>query len=177
MVGKRADSILVFAYGSNMLTCRMCGRCQSATAIGVAELRGFEIRWHKKSTDGSGKCDVVESERADAAVYGVLYQIADNEKSRLDEAEGLGKGYEEKKVEVFCNDKQYKAIIYSATAIDKSLKPYTWYKALVVAGAMEHGLQEAYISELQSVEAIPDYNHERHDAEMECIEDVKGAER
>ena len=51
------DSFITFAYGSNMPSARLRGRCPSARAIGIAELRGHELRWHKRSKDGSGKCD------------------------------------------------------------------------------------------------------------------------
>ena len=53
------DSFITFAYGSNMPSARLRGRCPSARAIGIAELRGHELRWHKRSKDGSGKCDIV----------------------------------------------------------------------------------------------------------------------
>lgn len=49
------DSFITFAYGSNMPTARIRARCPSAVAMGVAELRGYELRWHKISNDGSGK--------------------------------------------------------------------------------------------------------------------------
>ncbi|WP_181951802.1 gamma-glutamylcyclotransferase family protein [Sphingobium fluviale] len=44
-----ADSFLYFAYGSNMFTPWLCQptRCPSARAVGIAELRGHELRWHK----------------------------------------------------------------------------------------------------------------------------------
>ncbi|WP_323032988.1 gamma-glutamylcyclotransferase family protein [Paracoccus sp. (in: a-proteobacteria)] len=35
--------IITFAYGSNMPTARIRARCPSAVAMGVAELRGYEL--------------------------------------------------------------------------------------------------------------------------------------
>jgi hypothetical protein len=51
--------------------------------------------------------------------------------------------------------------LYAATKTDSSLKPYTWYKAFVVAGAKEHKLPSDYIKQLEAVEAIQDPDRER----------------
>ncbi len=149
-------TFLTFAYGSNMLTRRIRERCRSATALGMAELPGHELRWHKRSRDGSGKCDVAAVDAPNATVFGVLYEIAVDEKHPLDQAEGLGSGYDAKAVTVICKGQPYDASVYYATAIDTSLKPYTWYKALVVTGAREHGLPASYLERLESTEARED---------------------
>jgi hypothetical protein len=94
------DRFVTFAYGSNMLTARIRARCPSAQFAGVAELSGFELCWHKKSTDRSGKCDVVPTSQPGASVFGVLYEIAAGEKADLDEAEGFGSGYDDREIEV-----------------------------------------------------------------------------
>lgn len=157
-----AATFVMFTYGSNMLTARIRERCPSAAALGMAELHGYELRWHKRSRHGSGKCDVVETSGAPVVVYGVLYEIPIGEKPALDRAEGLGNGYEEKYVEVTFKEAPRVASIYYATDIDPSLKPYTWYKALVVAGAKEHNLPEKYIERLLATDAMEDPSRERH---------------
>ena len=48
-----------------------------------------------------------------------------------------------------------------ATNISASELPYTWYKALVVAGAKEHRLPEAYIQILEAAPAKADTIAER----------------
>ena len=55
-----------FAYGSNLLTCRLRQRTPSARVVDRAILRQHELRWHKAATDGSGKCDAVPVEKPDA---------------------------------------------------------------------------------------------------------------
>jgi hypothetical protein len=35
--------------------------------------------------------------------------------------------------------------VASASAIDRRLKPFRWYKTLVLEGAQEHGVPAAYI--------------------------------
>ncbi len=158
-----------FAYGSNMLTGRLRARCPSAQPIGIAELPGFDLRWHKKSKDGSGKCDIVKSGEPGASVSGVLFQIDRNEKRALDRAEGLGKGYAETEIEVHHGPDLVTAKAYIATDADPTLKPYTWYRALVVAGAKEHALPADYISRLEAVPTIQDPDKERHDKNMALI--------
>ena len=168
-----ADRVITFAYGSNMLTARIKARCPSAHTLGVAELPENELRWHKKSRDGSGKCDIVLTDKPGAAVLGVLYEIATNEKADLDKAEGVGFDYDKAEIEVLCCGVWVKAKTYIATTTDPTLKPYTWYRALVIAGAKEHGLPADYIARLEAVPADQDPDQKRHDENMALIGKVR----
>jgi len=56
------ETILYFAYGSNMLSARLQERAPSATAIAIGKISGHRLCWHKRSRDGSGKCDAEVSE-------------------------------------------------------------------------------------------------------------------
>ena len=158
-----------FAYGSNMLKARMCERVPSAKPIGVAELHGYELKWHKKSKDGSGKCDIVQSIDTKSTVYGVLYDIPSAEKIALDKAEGLNKGYSEKTIIVRTHDEKHEAVAYYATSIEPSLRPYSWYKALVVSGAEEHNLPVRYINSIIAIESTTDGDAKRHLQNMALI--------
>ncbi len=164
------NTFLYFAYGSNMPSSRLRGRCLSAEPIGVAELPDHELRWYKRSNDGSGKCDVVAC--SGKRVIGVLYRIKDSDKTALDRAEGLGYGYEEIEVHVLLDGNNVIAKAYQATATDESLTPYGWYKALVIAGAQEHGLPQDYIEQLKLVVSADDPDRARHDKEFYLIEGV-----
>lgn len=156
-----ASTFLNFAYGSNMLARRLRERAPSARPITVAVLTGHELRWHKVSQDQSGKCDVVQIETPQARVIGVVYEILTSEKDSLDAAEGLGNGYAEKQVVLESEGGQIQAQTYFATKIEPSLAPYTWYKALVVAGAKQYGLPEAYIHALEAATAKVDADAQR----------------
>jgi gamma-glutamylcyclotransferase len=119
------------------------------------ELRGFELKWHKRSRkDGSGKCDVVKAAEETAVVCGVLYEIDNDEKRALDRAEGVGYGYDQTELRVFRGGQPVDVVAYIATDIDAALKPLDWYHAHVVDGAVEHGLPAEYISGLKSVGTI-----------------------
>ena len=163
--------ILVFAYGSNMLSSRIQERCPHARAVGVAGLPGHELAWHKRSKDGSGKCDVVTGD-ADATVFGVVYAVPRQEKGRLDQAEGLGHGYAESRTTVLLNGVAQDVVMYRATDVDPKLRPYTWYHAIVVAGAREHGLSPDYIDRLQATDAKEDPDRERHARNMALVQGV-----
>jgi len=146
------STLLYFAYGSNMFTARLRDRCPSARALGTAALPGYALKWHKRSKDGSGKCDIVASDESEAIVYGVLYEIPKHEKPKLDRAEGLGYGYDQVAIEVSQDGRPVSAVAYVATNVDSTLKPFDWYHAHVVEGAVEHGLPAEYIAGLRAVE-------------------------
>jgi len=161
MTSQTPKVVQVFAYGSNMLSSRIKARCPSARVVAKAALHGYDLRWHKRSQDGSGKCDVVASDQPGSIVYGVLCEVSNVDKDALDQAEGLEKGYAEKLVTVFVDGASRAASLYYATDVDASLRPYVWYKELVVAGAREHNLPRPYIERLQATDAQEDPDRER----------------
>ena len=155
------DSILNFAYGSNMLGARILQRVPGAKLVGRGILRGYELKWHKVGQDGSGKCDLVSVNGSGALIHGVLYALSRHEKALLDRFEGLGFGYDEREVEIESPETLVSAWIYQATNIDSSLLPFTWYRALVAAGAREHGLPAEYLGRILTVAARDDDNEAR----------------
>ena len=169
-----ARTLTYFAYGSNMFTARLQHRVPSAAPIGNGALLGHTLRWHKRSKDGSGKCDAFPTGNNGDVVWGVLYHIDENEKNRLDKAEGLGRGYDECTLEIRSNDGNRWAYAYLATDLDASLRPYDWYKEYAVAGARLHGLPVDYVHGLLNVVAVPDPDRRRADQEWGFIHDAMG---
>ena len=55
--------------------------------------------------------------------------------------------------------------IASACASNDSLKPYDWYLALVIQGAIQHKLHEAYIAGLCEIASITDSKPNRETRE------------
>ena len=161
------DTLLYFAYGSNMSSLRLQDRVSSARVIKIAKLYGHKLAFHKKSTDGSSKCDIAKTSNNNDTVWGVLYNISTHELPALDQVEGLGHGYEKKDIEI--TDERgtlINAFTYYATSIDESLIPFDWYKNHVLIGAQEHGLPQDYISEyIENVPAKEDQNTERSQEE------------
>lgn len=154
-----------FAYGSNMLTRRLTdpSRAPSASAYGIAEAPGFAVRFHKMGQDGSGKCTLIATGNTATVAYGVLYELADSDVARLDRVEGVHTGgYLRCTIELRCLDDggATDAVTYVAgdRHVDPARVPFDWYRDLVVAGAIEHGLPAPYIDELARIPAVPDPN-------------------
>lgn len=152
-----------FGYGSNMLTPRLRARVPSAEPVLTATLDGHVLRFHKRSRDGSGKCNVVPSSADDARVHGVVFDVSSADLRALDEAEQRGRGYERTDVVVEGPDAAVEAFAYVAQPayVDDALLPYDWYHALVLAGAREHGLSPSYVAQIENVPSYPDPSEER----------------
>lgn len=59
--------------------------------------------------------------------------------------------------------------MYYATNTDPSLKPWSWYKAHVMAGAREHGLPATYVAVIEGTEAAQDPDATRHAKQMALV--------
>ncbi len=115
---------------------------------------GVLLAFHKRSSDGSGKCLLYTEQGERHKAYGVLYEFDAGDKRGLDLLEGKGKGYWEQFVQFPLNGRTYMPYLYAAqsTDIDPTLVPYHWYKNLVLVGARYHNLPANYIA---SIEAMP----------------------
>lgn len=153
-----------FAYGSNMCTGRLRGRVPSAKPLFVLPLYGYRLRFHKRSSDRSGKADAEFTGNQADVVWDVVFEIDAHEKSNLDQAEGLGHGYDEKEINLKdCNNQNYKIWLYLASDSHKNaaLKPYGWYLRFVIEGAKQHALPGNYIALLEQVQSVEDQNRGR----------------
>ena len=146
-----------FAYGSNMLEERLKSpeRVPGAVFQATGCVQGYRLRFHKRSTDGSGKCNIVKTDSARDVVYGVVFEVPDNQLEALDSAEGVGCGYHcDYDIPVrLANGTEMLMLKYVAdtNAIDDTFIPYVWYHRLVIAGAEQHRLPEEYIANLRRV--------------------------
>ncbi len=144
-----------------MLTARIQGRVPSAKAVTTGYLSGYELCWNKRSRDGSGKCSVIETGHPNHVVWGVVLEMNGDDKSNLDLIEGLGQGYEERGVKVITQIGNVAATIYYAARIEPDLRPYDWYRDLVIDGAREHRLPADYIRTLEAVVVTSDSDSHR----------------
>ena len=155
---------LYFGYGSNMLTDKLKrpDRCPSAVKIDVCRTDKYTLKFHKVSSDESGKGDMAKAESETDELYGVAFSIDKSEESNLDRAEGYGYGYDKKEIDVEGITKgPLRVWTYYATNINPELKPYHWYKKQTVEGARENGLPEDYIKKIEAFESIQDMDEER----------------
>ncbi len=153
-----------FAYGSNLLSKRLQKRCKTASFLGVAVARGYTLNFSKKSDDGSGKATIARTANDDTALYGALFEIDLNERPSLDRSEGAD--YDRKDefvVRRVDNDEELVVTTYIArnVAMVENLKPYDWYKQLIVAGAWQANFPDSYLARLKAIESIPDPCPER----------------
>ena len=145
------ERLTYFGYGSNMLTVKLKSRCRSVKIIGVYWTKEYTLKFHKRSTDGSGKGNMAPVNGETDELYGIVFTINKDDEVKLDAAEGLGYGYKKKSIKV-TSEKTNESLMawtyYAAeTHIDDNLKPYRWYKTQTLVGAKEHGLPPRYIKE------------------------------
>jgi len=147
-----------FAYGSNMLTERLVRRCPSAVPVGPAVARGYRLRFAKTGRDGSGKATLVRDPAQ--RVHGVLFTIETRDLEALHRAEGVGIGYDyQQSFRVTGPDSSNilaSTYIGVGNAYDDNLKPFDWYRALVLAGATHHRLPDDYLDQIRGIVAEPD---------------------
>ncbi|MDX1645862.1 MAG: gamma-glutamylcyclotransferase family protein [Longimicrobiales bacterium] len=151
-----------FAYGSNLCVPRLRHRVLGVRPAGVARLPGWELRWHKRGADGSGKCSIVPTP-AKGVVHGGVFHVPHVERALLDGVEGLGRGYAERILRIDIEGKTAEAWTYVAQDgwIDPGLRPFGWYRELVLAGAHDLGLPPAYLRDIASVSARRDPDRAR----------------
>lgn len=156
-------TVYYLAYGSNLHPLRLVARVPSARVVGVVEMPGYQLAFHKRSIDGSGKCLIYTEQGEHHKMYGVLYEFDASEKGELDKLEGKGKGYIDQAVNFSLNDKPYTPYTYVAqtTHIDASLDPFHWYKDLVLMGARYHGLPADYVASIAATPSKPDFDIKR----------------
>jgi len=147
--------VYYFSYGSNMLRERLAGRVGDTGYLGAAHLSGFHLAFSKRSADGSGKCTLIKSDYA-PGVWGVVFELTDDQKLLLDGFEG--EGYAVAAVRPVVAELGVEAYTYIARqpSPDPALRPYTWYKELVLAGALQAGLPVDHVGRIRSVSSVED---------------------
>ena len=152
-------TFLYFAYGSNMLTEWLRDRCPSAQPIGVAIAANHMLVFEKRSIDKSGKATLICTEGVDTP--GVVFEIAEHERPQLDTAEGFKperpddpsryRRDDNFELQLVGSDGVLTATTYLANKPEDDLKPYDWYLALLIAGAVQHGLDPDHIKMLKRI--------------------------
>lgn len=144
----------IFCYGSNMSTKRITERCSSSRFITRAYVTGLKLALNKKGKDGSGKANLVTA-CDKSIVWGVIFDISEDQKPLLDKAEGLGKGYDMfqlgaisdtgGKIQCQCY------IAKDPKFLDNNLRPLDWYGEFCLSGAKEHRLPQEWILTLEGL--------------------------
>jgi len=130
-------------------------RCPSARFLGVAVLLDHRLTFSRySSTRNCGVADVVESEGSE--VWGVVYDIDEQDVGNLDKKEGFQPGsknnsYRREQRHVFLDghwEKPFAVAIYFAIPEPGSHLPSQKYKDLILSGANYWHLSEKYIRDI-----------------------------
>lgn len=153
--------MLYFAYGSNMDWDQMRERCPSARFVGVAKLPGHRLAFSRRSRKRNcGVADAVEDQGSD--VWGVVYEIDDQDIARLDVAEGYSPGraknaYRREERHVFVDGAKSTPLsvaVYFAIPEENPSLPNEDYKSQILKGANHWHLPQEYIRDvLERIEA------------------------
>jgi len=150
--------VIYFSYGSNLLPQRLQERVGVATFLEVGWLPDRRLAFQKIGRDGSAKCDAAEDASSESRVWGALYEVDRDGIGRLDEVEGVGRGYLRRALVVMTGYDRIptEAYIAQPAFVDSELLPFGWYRDLVLAGARFHGFPTAYCEAIAKVESRED---------------------
>jgi hypothetical protein len=139
-----------FAYGSNMSSARLAARVPTAEVVGPARLEGWEIRFDKHGRDDTAKANI--GPRPGQHLWGVLYRFPAGERTGLDAAEDLGRGYRADWLEVStAKGARIVALTYVGIKLKTGLVVLDWYREHCLVGAREHALPDGYVAHLRAV--------------------------
>jgi hypothetical protein len=157
------------AYGSNLHPLRLRERITSAEPVAAGFLADRSLRFHKRSRDESGKCNIVIGSEG---VHVAVFDISLEDKTTLDRIEGIGAGYVSTDVEVpgigvcatYVADEKY---------VDDALVPYDWYRELVLLGARAQRFPQAYLDAIAATPCREDPDPERRALNGRTIEAIR----
>jgi hypothetical protein len=144
-------------------------RISSARLVATSFLSGWSLHFHKRSKDGSAKCNIVSGGNG---IHIAIFDISAEDKLTLDEIEGLGVGYSGIFLDV-PGIGDCASYVAEESYIDDSLDPYDWYKELVLIGARTHGFPDEYLNRISSVPAHGDPEPNRRAKRWKTVELVK----
>ena len=153
---------------------RLLERVPSANLLDVIELDKHRLAFQKRGRDGSSKCNLVHTGEESDGVYGAIYQMDSAHKQALDRFEGKGNGYHDSQLTVELHGKEYSCYTYFAqqSYIEHNLKPYHWYKDLVVLGSQHLQFPNAYVRSIELIESVEDPDETRREHHHMLIEKI-----
>lgn len=166
------------AYGSNLHPLRLMAhdRCPTARLRGTSIMPGWRLAFRKRSADGSAKCDADKSGNSSNKLWIAVFDIPEAEEAALDNAEGLGSGYNKFEIKLRMDGENITAKIYLA---DKEAivtdAPYDWYKEMVYLGAEYHSFPIIYTDQIQAVVSKIDHYDSRAKRKWREVEQMKTA--
>jgi gamma-glutamylcyclotransferase len=166
---RRQSTSLYAAYGSNLHPQRLRERIRSATLRGTGFLREYTLRFHKRGQDNSAKCGFSD---CGEGLHVAVYEMNAADRAVLDGIEGVGNGYDVDEVSVpgFGNCFTYVA---SRTHIDDVLRPFDWYREMVLLGCLRHAFPAPYCERIAALPVIEDPDQARRERNWRTVELLK----
>ena len=171
------DPVCYLAYGSNLHPLRLAERVPSSRLLGTLQLRGFQLAFRKRGQDGSAKCDLVTGAAAMDCAWGALYAIRRSDISILDSVEGRGRGYEVVELDIPYRSRTLHSFYYRAEAgyVEPDLKPFEWYRDLVLLGGQRLGFPSRYLEAIRGVDCVGDSDISRRTANEDLVRRLRAA--
>ena len=157
--------MLYFAFGSNLDPSQMARRCPGHTVVGMAALRDHRLVFPLTSHDWGGGVAGVQPLRG-PTVFGVAYELTDDDLAALDGYEGFrGAGdqhnvYDRESVYVDLvrpDDDSFtrrlRVWIYAARPANPA-PPSRRYLDAILTGAKHHRLPEEYVAQLAAIPTV-----------------------
>ena len=101
----------------------------------------------------------------------MIFDLLPKDKIRLDEIEGLGYGYSEITVST-TNFGDCATYVAETSNIDILLRPYDWYKELVLLGAGAHDFPDDYLNQIRIVQVLVDPDPVRRIEQWKTVEKI-----
>ncbi|MGR8947541.1 MAG: gamma-glutamylcyclotransferase [Gammaproteobacteria bacterium] len=170
------QTVLNLAYGSNLHRARIEARISVREVLGTVLLPNWGLRFHKQGSDDSGKCNLIES--PGEVAFGLVYAFSAKDKARLDEIEGVGKGYQNVALPMqgfdlgttgLNGNEEVFAYLALDTHVDDTLVPYDWYHSFVRRGAEKCNFPVEYLSHIDSFAARRDPNESRRKQNIDIL--------
>jgi gamma-glutamylcyclotransferase len=149
-------TINYFAYASNMAAEVIEGLCPQHHFLGVARLDGYRLAFTRRSIrTETGVADVVPA--GNETVWGVLYEIENDELTAIDRKEGYNWAY----TRVMCpvlleaGGQSLLAVVYTVRVKEPAeILPSRQYLDRLIAAGHDRGLPKEYVEKLEAIIAF-----------------------
>jgi gamma-glutamylcyclotransferase len=127
--------------------------CPRHRCLGVARLDDYRLAFTRRSRKtGSGVADIVRA--PGQTVWGVLYEINDDELAAVDRKEGYNWAYTRVilPVRLGVGGSTRRAVTYTVRSKEPAeVPPSRQYLSGIIAAAHERGLPDSYVAQLEAV--------------------------
>jgi len=141
------NSLIYFAYGSNMIKKQMKSRCPGSELMGIAVLAGYRFMINSR-----GVATIVEDPVL--SVHGMLWRISEENERALDRYEGVANGVYVKKNVAVMPTTEHAEPLRAMAYIASDSRPGTargGYLLGIIDAAERYAYPEKYVLELKKL--------------------------